>query len=207
MPIRDSLRERMFGPSLDDLTISLQMYNKEIAMTRDRYKQRAEATYDQAKEYLVKGDDNRAKMYAQQHLSCDRAAFSLDMFVIKMDGLVFDLKNAENVELIGLTLGKVSKCLDKLNILKTKNVSKIMAKVNQQMGRIGLGTSRIMDQLQSYDPFSVEPVSSKDLDKLMGKMVDEVIAEGPATGLPEAKLSELQGKREALKGRSSGETK
>jgi len=207
MSIREKIRNKIWGPPLEDLIIDLSMYNKEIARTRDKYKERSKTLYEQAKECLIKGDDHRAKMYAQQHLNTDRTAFALDMFVINMENLIFDLRNAKTVEEIGINLGRISKCLGKLNLLKTRGVSQIIGKVTAQMNKIGLKTGSIMDQLRDYEPFSVEPVSARDLDKLMDKMVSEVIAEGPAMGLPEAKLAELQKKREALKGYSPQETK
>lgn len=207
MSIREKIRNKIWGPPLEDLIIDLSMYNKEIARTRDKYKERSKTLYEQAKECLIKGDDHRARMYAQQHLNTDRTAFALDMFVINMENLIFDLRNAKTVEEIGINLGRISKCLGKLNLLKTRGVSQIIGKVTAQMNKIGLKTGSIMDQLRDYEPFSVEPVSARDLDKLMDKMVSEVIAEGPAMGLPEAKLAELQKKREALKGYSPQETK
>lgn len=207
MPMGEKIRNFVKGPPLEDLVIDLKMYNKEIARTRDQYKNRSTAMYDQAKECLIKGDDHRAKMYAQQYLSCDKTAFSLDMFVINMDNLIFDLNNAQSVENIGLSLGKISKCLDKLNLLKTRGVGKVMGRVSSQMEKIGFKTGQIFDQLKDYEPFSVEPSSAKDLDKIMDKMTSEVIAEGPASGLPEAKLSELQAKRQGVKGSSAESTK
>ncbi len=207
MPIGQKIKNFVKGPPLEDLVIDLRMYNKEIARTRDQYKTRATSMYDQAKECIVKGDDHRAKMYAQQYMSCDRTAFSLDMFVINMDNLIFDLKNAQSIDNISLNLGKISKCLDRLNLLKQKGVGKVMGKVGAQMEKIGMKTSDIFDQLKDYEPFNVEPTTAKDLDKVMDKMVSEVIAEGPASGLPEAKLSELQAKRQGVKGASSESSK
>jgi hypothetical protein len=207
MPIKEKIKNRLFGPPLEDLVIDLKMYNKEIARTRDRYKAQATTQYDQAKECLVKGDEHRAKMYAEQHLKLDRTAFSLDMFVINMDNLIFDLTNAQSVENIGLSLGKISKSLDKLNLLKQHGVGKVMGRVGQQMDKIGFKTGQMFDQLKDYEPFSVEPASAKDLDKVMDKMVSEVIAEGPAAGLPETKLSEMQQKRQAIKGKGSEESR
>ena len=51
------------------------------------------------------------------------------------------------------------------------------------------------------------PIAEKVRNFIMDNMVCEVIAEGPASGLPEAKLLELQQKRQSLKGRSSEDTK
>lgn len=207
MSIRERIRNKLFGPPVEDLIVDLSIYNKEIARTRDKYRDRARTLYEQAKECLIKGDDHRARMYAQQHLSADRTAFALDMFVINMDKLIFDLKSAVDVNQMGVALGKISKCLNKLQIAKVGGVSQVLRKVTAQMTKIGVKTENIMDQLKDYEPFSVEPVTSRDLDKLMDKMVTEVIAEGPAMGLPETKLAELQKKREALKGYGSEETK
>lgn len=207
MSIREKVRNRILGPPLEDLIIDLKMYNKEIARTRDKYKARATTCYDQAKDCLIKGDDHRAKMYAQQYLNADKAAFSLDMFVMGMDNLVFDLTNAQTTNEIGISLGKINKSLGKLNLLKTRGVSKIMGKVGHQMEKIGFKTGQIMDQLKDYEPFNAEPTSARDVDNVMDKMVSEVIAEGPATGLPAAKLSEMQQKRQTLKSHSSEETR
>ena len=51
------------------------------------------------------------------------------------------------------------------------------------------------------------PIAEKVRNFLMDKMVCEVIAKGSASGFSEAKLSELQQKRQSLKGRSSEDTK
>ena len=207
MPILKRFRDMIWGPPLEDLIVDLKMYTKEIARTRNKYRQRAEERYERAKEHIIKGDDYRAKMYAKQHLNSDRTAFALDMFVINMDNHIFDLENAQTVNSIGLVMGKISKGLGKLDLMKTRGVSKVMGKVNRQMQRIGLSTERVFSQLEDYEPFSIEPATDKDLNITLDKMVSEVIAEGPAIGLPETRLSELEQKRQAFKTRSSEETK
>lgn len=204
MSIKERIREKIRGPSLEDLIVDLTVYNREMARTRDNYKKRGEMLYERAKEYLIKGDEYRAKIYGQQYLNADRTAFALDMFVINMENLIFDLRNAVQVEEIGISLGKISKCLDRLKLVKAAGISQILKKVNAQMERMGVKFSVIMDQLKDYNPFNVEPVSDKDLDKLMDKMISEIIAEGT---LPETRLSELQRRREALRGYGSQETK
>lgn len=207
MSFREKIRNYIWGPPLEDLIIDLKMYNKEISRTRDKYKDQAIKLYGQGKECMIKGDEYRARMYSQQSLNADRTAFSLDMFVVNMENLIFDINNAQSVDNIGLSLGKISKSLDKLNLLKTQGVSKIMGRVSKQMGKIGLKTGQIFDQLKDYDPFNIEPTSAKDVDKVMDRMVSEIIAEGPAAGLPETKLSELQRKRQSIKSHDSEENK
>jgi len=140
-------------------------------------------------------------------LKLDKTAYSLDLFVINMENLIFELNNAQSVDNITLVLGKISKSLDKLSILKTRGVSKILGRVTRQMTKITGSTQRIMDQLSDYEPFSIEPTSSSDVDKVMDKMVSEVIAEGPAMGLPETKIAELQKKRQRFKTSGSEQTK
>jgi len=207
MRLGDRIKNFFRGPSLEELIIDLKMYTNEIARTRDRYKQRAKNLYEQAKQCIINGDDARAKMYAKQYLNLDRTAYSLDMFVISMQNLIFDLDNARSTEQIALVLGKISKCLDKLNILKTRGVSKILGRVTRQMGKIGISMQQITNQLTDYEPFNIEPVTSTDLDKVMDKMVSEVIAEGSAMGLPETKIAELERKRQAFKSFGKEESK
>ena len=207
MSLRDRIKNYIWGPPLEDLIVDLRIYDKEIARTRDSYRQRAETVYEQAKKNVIDGDDRRAKMYVKQYLKLDKTAYSLDLFVINMENLIFELNNAQSVDNITLVLGKISKSLDKLNILKTRGVSKILGRVTRQMAKITSSTGRIMEQLSDYEPFSIEPTSESDVDKVMDKMVSEVIAEGPAMGLPETKIAELQKKRQSFKTSGSEQTK
>jgi hypothetical protein len=199
MSIKERFRNFIWGEPLEDLVIDLKMYSKDIARTRDMYKQRSETLWESSKERLVKGDEARAKMFLQQYQKSDSAAVSLDMFVITMENLVFDLGFVTSVEDMGKVLGKVSKTLGKLNLLQVRGSTRVMDRVNRQMGKIGLNTKRIFDSLKDYEPFNVEEAPPKSLDKLMDKLVSEVIAEGPAMGLTDAKVAELQKKRESLK--------
>ena len=189
------------GPSLEELIVDLSIYTKQVGRQQKKYAQREDDLKKKAKKEILEGETIKAKMYMKQSLNAKNASASLDMFVISMENLIFDLKNASSINMMGSVMGKISKTLQKLDLLKTSNISKIMGKVNNQMEKAGFNMEQIFDQIKDYDPFTITEFSDVDVDKELEKITDEVIAEVPALGLPASKIEELQKKREDLRNR------
>ena len=192
-------------PKLEDLIVDLRMYVKEIDRTRESYQRRSEELYRKARKAAMEGNEFRAKAYLRQHLQCDKTAFALDMFIINMEQLIFDLRNARGVEAIGRCLGKISKSLDKLKVLKVRGVTSVIAKVNRQMEKIGLSTESIFDAIKDYEPFRIEPLSEDEVDRAYDRLLSEIAVEAPKVPEVEAKVAELEKKREEFKAGSKRE--
>jgi hypothetical protein len=202
MSFREKVRNRLVGQPLEDLIIDLKIQSRGIARTRDQYKTKATQYYDEAKDLIAKGDTERAKMFVGQYVKIDKQSLMLQRFVNGLDSLVMDLSNAQITNDIGLGLRGINKSLKSFNGNKSLNVKAInstMGQVQKEMMGIGMKVDIFGEGLN----YESDDVSSKDLDKVMDKMVSEVIAEGPASTLPDAKYSELQKKREELKGLKS----
>lgn len=191
-------------PKLEDLIVDLRMYLKMIERVKENYERRSEELYKKAKKAIMEGNEFRAKAYIRQHLKCDKTAFALDMFIINMEQLIFDLRNAQSVEGIGSCLAKISKTLDKLKLLNVSGVGAILNKVNRQMQKIGLSTESIYDVIKDYEPFRIEPLSEDEVDRVYERLVSEVAMEAPKAPELEARVAELQKKREEFKARSGG---
>jgi len=190
-------------PKLEDLIVDLRMYVKEIDRTKENYQRRSEELYRKARKAAMEGNEHRAKAYLRQHLQCDKTVFALDMFVINMEQLIFDLRNARGVEAIGMCLGKISKCLDKLKVLRPRGITSVMSKVNRQMEKLGLSMESIFDALKDYEPFRIEPLSEDEVDQAYERLLSEIAVEVPKVPEVEAKIAELERKREELVGKSS----
>jgi len=189
------------GPPLNELIADISIYTRQIGRTRDKFEQRGGSLREKAKQQILEGKTQRARMYMKQHLKAKNTSFSLDMFVISMNDLIFDLKNASNVNQIGPVMGKISKTLQKLDLLKTSGVTQIMSKVNNQMERAGFSMEQIFNGIRDYEPFSISSLTDANVEEELEKLTDEVLAEGPAMGLPPSKLDELQKKRDELRNR------
>ncbi len=190
-------------PKLEDLIVDLRMYVKEIDRTKENYQRRSEELYRKARKAAMEGNEHRAKAYLRQHLQCDKTAYALDMFVINMEQLIFDLRNAKGVEAIGMCLGKISKCLDKLKVLRPRGITSVVSKVNKQMEKLGLSMESIFDALKDYEPFRIEPLSEDEVDQAYERLLSEIAVEVPKVPEVEAKIAELERKREELVGKSS----
>jgi len=195
----ERLKRFLSGPSLDELIIDISMYTKQISRTQRRFEKRKNELRAKAKQELLNGETSRAKMYMQQSLKAKNSAFSLDMFSLAMEDLVFDLKNASNVNQMAPVMGKISKTLGKLDLLKTSNVSQIMGKVNNQIEKAGFGIEQIYDEIKDYETFSITDLTDSDVERELDILTEEAMAEGPAMGLPPSRLSELKKKRDELR--------
>jgi hypothetical protein len=191
------IRNRLFPPEpqIDELVLDIKLYNNEIKRVQKSNEKKANEMREKAKEELKRGNEPRVKMYMNQHMKAKSAAFSLDMFTITMEGLIFDLQNASSLQNMGVTMGKINKTLEKLGILKISDVSKMMGQVNRSMSRMGIAMDTVYNSIDNYEPFSVESYSQQDIDKEINLLSEEVLAE---TGtLPET-VSDLMEKREKL---------
>jgi len=197
--ITKRIKDRIFGQPLNELITDIRIYTKQIRRTQQRFDKRVNELRDKAKQEILGGESSRAKMYMQQSLKAKNTAFSLDMFVLAMEDLAFDLQNASSVNMMAPVMGKISKSLGKLDLLKTGNVSQIMGKVNSQIERAGFSIEQIYDDIRDYEPFSISTLTDESVDLELDKLTEEVMAEGPAMGLPPSKLSELEKKRDELR--------
>jgi hypothetical protein len=193
--IIDRVKGFFSSPKVDELVLDIKMYNNDIKRVQKANEKQANEMREKAKMELKQGNDARVKMYMNQHMKAKSTAFSLDMFTITMEGLIFDLQNANTLQNMGVTMGKMNKSLEKLGVLNIADVSKMMRQVNHNMGRMGIAMDTVYNSIGDYEPFSVESYSEKDIEKEINLLSEEVIAE---TGTLPDTVQELEERREKL---------
>ena len=174
----------------------MKMHNNEVKRVQKQNEKKSIELRAKAKKEVKSGSQARVKLYMGQYMKAKSTAFSLDMFTITIEGLIFDLQNASSLQNMGHTMGKINKTLEKLGVLNISDVSKMMGQVNKQMARYGIAMDTVYSNLSDYDTFSVESYTEDDVTKEIELLSDEVLAE---TGTMPKKLSELMEKRENLK--------
>ena len=190
------IRNRLFPkPDLTEFIIEMKMYNNDIRRVAKQNEKQAVDLRTKAKNEVKNGDQARVKLYMNQYMKVKSTSFSLDMFTITMDGLIFDLQNASSLQNIGATMGKINKTLEKLGVLKLSDVTKMMTQVNKQMGRYGIAMDTLYQGMNNYEPFAVESYTEDDINKEIKLLSDEVLAETDT--LPSA-VPELLEKRKKL---------
>lgn len=194
--ILGGIKDRFFSkPDPTEFILEMKMHNNDIKRVQRQNEKKSNELRAKAKKEMKSGSQARVKLYMNQYMKAKSTAFSLDMFTITIEGLIFDLQNASSLQNIGLTMGKINKTLDKLGVLNISDVSKMMGQVNKQMARYGIAMDTVYSNLSDYDSFSVESYTEDDVTKEMELLSDEVLAE---TGTMPEKLSELMEKREKL---------
>lgn len=190
------IKDRLF-PKADptEFILEMKMHNNEIKRVQKQNEKKANELRAKAKKEMKSGSQARVKLYMNQYMKAKSTAFSLDMFTITMEGLIFDLQNVSSLNNIGLTMGKMNKTLDKLGILNVADVTKTMSQVNKQMARYGIAMDTVYSNLSDYDSFTVESYTEDDINKEVELLSEEVLAESGV--LPE-RVSELMEKREKL---------
>jgi len=184
---------------LEDLIVDLKIYVKEVERTKRNYERRSEELYRKAKKAAMEGNEYRSKTYLRQYLQCDKSAFALDIFVINMEQLIFELENAKRLDAVGQCLGKVCKNLDRLKILKVSGVASVISKVQRQMERIGVSTEAIFNAIKEYEPFRIESLSENEVADAYERLLAEIAVEAPKAPEVEAKVAELEKKRREFK--------
>ena len=193
--IVDRIKGFFRPPQVDEMVLDIKMYNNDIKRVQKANEKQAEEMRRKAKQELKQGNEARVKMYMNQHMKAKSTAFSLDMFTITMEGLIFDLQNANTLQNMGVTMGKMNKSLEKLGILNIADVSKMMRQVNHNMGRMGIAMDTVYNSIGNYEPFSIESYSQQDIEKEINLLSEEVVAE---TGTLPDTVSDLEEKREKL---------
>ena len=108
----DKIKGFMNPPKVDELVLDIKMYNTDIKRVQKANEKQAVEMREKAKQELKQGNEARVKMYMNQFMKAKSTAFSLDMFTITMEGLVFDLQNANTLQNMGATMGKMNKSLE-----------------------------------------------------------------------------------------------
>jgi hypothetical protein len=193
--IIDRVRGFFRSPQVDELVLDIKMYNTDIKRVQKANEKQANEMREKAKNELKQGNEARVKMYMNQHMKAKSTAFSLDMFTITMEGLIFDLQNANTLQNMGVTMGKMNKSLEKLGILNISDVSQMMRQVNKNMGRMGIAMDTVYNSIGDYEPFAVDSYSQQDIEKEINLLSEEVVAE---TGTLPDTVTELEEKREKL---------
>lgn len=191
-----SIKKRLFPkPDPTEFVLEMKMHNNEIKRVQKQNEKKSNELRAKAKKEMKSGSQERVKLYMNQYMKAKSTAFSLDMFTITMEGLIFDLQNVSSLQNIGLTMGKINKTLNKLGVLNITDVTKTMTQVNKQMARYGIAMDTIYSNLSDYDSFTVESYTEEDTNKEIELLSDEVLAE---TGILPERVSELMEKREKL---------
>ena len=116
-------------PDLTEFIIELKMDNKSIKRVKNRNEKNASDLKNKAKKALKDGNQARVQQYMNQYMKAQSTAHSLDMFTIAMDGLISDLQNAQSLQNIGTTMGKITGNLEKLSALDIADTTKMTAKL------------------------------------------------------------------------------
>ena len=183
-------------PDLNQFIIELKMYNGEIKRIHRQNEKRVVQFRERAKNELKKGENARVKEYMRQHMRAKTTAYSLDMFTIKMEGLIFDLQSGTTAGQMAGSMGKISTTLDKLKGLNVASVAEIMTKLNRQMMGMGVAMDTIYQQLDT-DPFEVESYTDADVSKEIELLTTEVMAQSSAE-LPSVTVDDLVEERKKL---------
>jgi len=190
------IKDRLFSkPDPTEFIIEMKMHTTQIKKVQKQNEKKSAELRAIAKNEMKSGSQARVKLYMNQYMKAKSTAFSLDMFTITMEGLIFDLQNANSLQNIGFTMGKINKTLDKLGVLNITDVSKTMSQVNKQMARYGIAMDTVYSNLSDYDSFSVESYTEDDINKEIELLSDEVVAE---TGTLPERVLDLTKKREKL---------
>ncbi|MBN2335871.1 Snf7 family protein [Candidatus Bathyarchaeota archaeon] len=183
-------------PDLNQFMIELKMYNGEIKRIQKQNEKRAVQFRERAKNELKKGETARVKEYMRQHMRAKTTAYSLDMFTIKMEGLIFDLQSGTTAGQMAESMGNISTTLDKLKGLNVASVAEIMTKLNRQMMGMGVAMDTMYQQLDT-DPFEVESYTDADVSKEIELLTTEVMAQSSAD-LPSVTVDDLVEERKKL---------
>lgn len=190
------IKDRLFPkPDPTEFILEMKMHNNEIKRVQKQNEKKSNELRAKAKQEMKSGSQVRVKLYMNQYMKAKSTAFSLDMFTITMEGLIFDLQNVSSLQNMGLTMGKINKTLDKLGVLNVADVTKTMTQVNKQMARYGIAMDTVYSNLSDYDSFTVESYTEEDINKEVELLSDEVLAE---TGILPERVSELMEKREKV---------
>lgn len=194
--IIDGIKKRFFSkPDLTDFIIEIKMSNNQMKRVQRQNEKKADQMRAKAKSELISGNQTRVNMYMSQYMKAKSTATSLDMFTITMDGLIFDLQNAQSLQNIGQTMGKMNKTLGKLGVLNVTDVAKMMGEVNKQMNRYGIAMDTMFDSLSDYEPFEVDSYTQADVESEINKLTDEVMSE---QGTLPSVVDDLMEKRKKL---------
>ena len=183
-------------PDLNQFIIELKMYNGEIKRIQKQNEKRAAQFRERAKNELKKGEQARVKEYMRQHMRAKTTAYSLDMFTIKMEDLIFDLQSGTTAGQMAESMGKISTTLDRLKGLNVASVAEIMTKLNRQMMGMGVAMDTMYQQLDT-DPFEVESYTDADVSKEIELLTTEVMAQSSAD-LPSVTVDDLVEERKKL---------
>ena len=190
------IKKRFFSkPDLTDFIIDIKMSNNQMKRVQRQNDKKADQMRAKAKAELKTGNRTRVNMYMNQYMKAKSTALSIDMFTITMDGLIFDLQNAQSLQNLGMTMGKMNKTLGKLGILNITDVSKMMGDVNKQMSRYGVAMDTMFEGLSDYDSFEVDAYSQSDVENEINMLTDEVMAE---QGTLPSVVDDLMEKRKKL---------
>ena len=181
---------------LDDLILDLRLFNNQMKNLQTSYKKRAVQLWSDAKNHQRNENREQVKLLIEQRMGSLDRAFTMEMFSIKMDDFLYQLKNASIISDTAETLGKTKIALEKLKIfdVDTKTLVnstfKLMSKLSQE-------TDNIMGRLENYSPYDVRQHTSEQVQKEINLLEVEVATE---TVPPDAASKEREDRRRSLGG-------
>ena len=172
-----SIRERIFGKKEEytvfDVNLDLRVFNNEMKKQSRLNGSRAQQLWEQSKKYYVNNQMKQVNEIMAQRMNALDKAFSIEMFTIRMDGLIFDLQSNNSVSQSVETLAKAQKALEKLTIFDV-NAKEMMDKTFRTLTNLSKEANKIMTRMENYDPFSTIEHTSEDIQEQINLLEAEI---------------------------------
>jgi len=185
------------GSDYRRLTVNMDIFCKKLDFQRRQLEAESKRNREKALQYRKEGNDGAFKMYVEQYLRYQKWALGVDVYRLRIEGMLFKLRQSQMAKDIAGILGSVKATLKDLRLaVSVPDVAEMVDGIEKELQHVELAQE--VTQTGVDRAIASTTVTPEDVAQAM-EQIDAEVEATTALPVPKSKESELEKEIKKLK--------
>lgn len=185
------------GSDYRKLIVNIDVFCRKLDFQRRQLETEYRRNREKALQYRKEGNDAAAKMYVEQFLRYQKWALGIDMYRLRIEGLLFKLRQSQMAKDVGQMLGQVRSSLKDLRVaVNVPDIAEMVDDIDKELQHVELAQEITESSVDRAIASST--VTPEDITQAM-EQIDAEVDATTALPVPSGKESELEKEIKKLK--------
>lgn len=185
------------GSDYKKLIVNIDVFCRKLDFQRRQLEGESRRNREKALQYRKEGNDAAAKMYVEQYVRYQKWALGIDMYRLRIEGILFKLRQSQMAKDVAQMLGQVRSTLRDLRVsINVPNIAEMVDDIDKEFQHVELAqevTESSVDRAMASSA-----VTPDDVSKAM-EQIDAEVEATTALPVPSGKESDLEKEIKKLK--------
>jgi hypothetical protein len=185
------------GSDYRRLIVNIDVFCRKMDFQRRQLEAESRRNREKALQYRKEGNDAAARMYVEQYLRYQKWALGIDMYRLRIDGMLFKLRQSQMARDISDILGKMRTTLKDLRVaVNIPDIATMVDDIDKEFQHVELAQEVTESSVDKAIGSTV--VTGEDVNRAM-EQIDAEVEATTSLPLPSGKESELEKQIKKLK--------